>query len=79
MLKLQKIQGLMYKPDIPSDLLFITHKINLMKLYMQYCSYSRWLPSNNHLFALIEELYFLLTRTSCKTEDYLILSSVHPS
>lgn len=53
MLKLQKIQALMYKPDISSDLLFITHKINLMKLSMQYWFYSRWLRSNNHLFALI--------------------------
>lgn len=53
MLKVQKIQALLYKPDIPSDLLFITHKINLMKSSMQYCFYSRWLPSNSHLFALI--------------------------
>lgn len=36
-----------------SDLLFIAHKINLMQLSMQYYFYSRWLPSNNHLFALI--------------------------
>lgn len=38
---------------VQSNPLSITHKTHLMKLSMQYYSYSQWLPSNSYLFALI--------------------------